>query len=292
MLELKINSHVTRMNRHLPFTTSGDQIFEEYQKDTDTLDIETRAQSYLLHAVESCAQLIILTGDAGHGKTHLCRRLLEKHFSYSPSKARELLLNCCDGTMKIKDENSVPNKKSLRIHKDLSELEISEATKFIDGITLDDDSVTIICANEGRLRAVISQGSSDISTGIRDVFAGSFDTGLCTLDGRLHIINLNFQSVAGTEGERKSILGSAIKKWAEDGGKWRFSLVSRSGTSLPLDKLNSFLRRWSTALLRLNGKPGGRLILFFCSSQKHKEHSRNRSTLDRERRIILFYRVI
>jgi len=223
MMELKVNSHVTRMNRHLPFKAAGAQIFEEYQKDADSLDIETRAQSYLLHAVDSGAQLIILTGDAGHGKTHLCRRLLEKHFAYSPSKAREALLNYCDGAIKIKGENLSSNKKSLRIHKDLSELEISEATRFIDSITLDDDSVTIICANEGRLRAVISQGNSNIFKGIRDVFAGSFDTGLCTLDGKLHIINLNFQSIAGVEGDKKSILGSAIKKWAEDGGKWNKS---------------------------------------------------------------------
>ena len=223
MLELKVNSHVTRMNRHLPFTASGDQIFEEYQKDTDTLDIETRAQNYLLRAVRSSAQLIVLTGDAGHGKTHLCRRLLEKHFEFSSSKAREILLNYCDGTIKIRDESPSSNKKSLRIHKDLSELEIIEATNFIDGITLEDDCVTIICANEGRLRSVISNGSSDISRGIRDVFAGSFDTGLCTLDGRLHIINLNFQSIAGAEGIKKSILGTAIKKWAEDGGKWNKS---------------------------------------------------------------------
>ena len=223
MLELKINSHVTRMNRHLPFTAAGDQIFEEYQKDSDTLDIDTRAQNYLLYAVESGAQLIILTGDAGHGKTHLCRRLLEKYLSYSPSRAREILLSDCDGTIKIQSENSAQNKKALRIHKDLSELEISEATKLIDGITLEDDCVTLICANEGRLRAVISQGNSNIAKGIKDVFAKSFDTGLCTLDGKLHIINLNFQSIAGIESDRKSILGSAIKKWAEDGGKWNKS---------------------------------------------------------------------
>ena len=255
MLELKVNSHVTRLNRHLPFTTSGDQIFEEYQKDADALDIETRAQNYLLHAVESSAQLIILTGDAGHGKTHLCRRLLEKYFAFSSSKARELLLNKCDGIEKINDVSTSSKKKSLRIHKDLSELSISEATKFIDGVILDDESVTIICANEGRLRSVISQGNSGIARGIREVFAGSFDTGLCTLDGKLHIINLNFQSIAGVEGVRKSILGTTIKKWAEDGGKWNKSCGSCSSQArCPIYKNRELLsdQTSNAGLLRLS----------------------------------------
>jgi hypothetical protein len=242
MLELKVNSHVTRMNRHLPFTTSHDQIFEEYQKDADALDIDTRAQKYLQQAVESSAQFIILTGDAGHGKTHLCRRLLEKYFAFSPSTAREILLTKCDGLENINDENKSSNKKSLKIHKDLSELEIPAATKFIDEVELDDDTVTIVCANEGRLRSVISQGNSEIASRIREVFARSFETGLCTLDGKLHIINLNFQSIAGQESGTKSILGTTIKKWAMDGGKWSKSCSNCSSqTRCPIFKNRELL---------------------------------------------------
>lgn len=250
MLEQKINSHVTRMNRHLPFTPAHDQIYEEYQKDADALDIETKALDYLLKAVESGAKLIVLTGDAGHGKTHLCRRLLEKYFEYSPAKARELLRNSCDGTVKITGEERGKNKSPLKIHKDFSELEISEAKKFISEIALDDDSITVICANEGRLRAVISRGEKGgISEKIEKVFAGSFDTGLCTLDGKLHIINLNFQSIAGSDSEDRSILGSAIKKWAEDGGKWNKSCGSCSNQArCPIFKNRNLLSESASGL--------------------------------------------
>lgn len=227
MLELKINSHVTRMNRHLPFTPAHDQIYEEYQKDTDTLDIETKALTYLLSAVNGGAKLIVLTGDAGHGKTHLCRRLLEKYLECTSAKARELLLSSCDGTARISGDGHTSLKTPLKIHKDFSELEINEAKKFINEISLEDNCITVICANEGRLRAVISRGEKGgISEEIERVFAGSFDTGLCTLDGRLHIINLNFQSIAGSDSVDRSILGSAIKRWAEDGGKWNKSCGS------------------------------------------------------------------
>lgn len=227
MSDYKINAHVTRMNRHLPFSPAHDQIYEEYQKDSDTLDIKTKALDYLIEAVKNGAKLIVLTGDAGHGKTHLCRRILEAHLGYQSSRARELLLSSCNGYTEIINANGEKNVLPLRIHKDFSELEVPEAAKFLNEIALDDACITIICANEGRLRAVVSQAkSSGVAGAISDVFHQSFNSGLCTLDGRLHILNLNFQSIAGFDNKERSILGVAIKEWAEDAGRWNKSCGS------------------------------------------------------------------
>ena len=74
MPEYKNNSHVLRLNRHLPFSAAHDQIYEEYQKDGDTLDINTKALKYLIEAVNRGAKLLVLTGDAGHGKADVARR--------------------------------------------------------------------------------------------------------------------------------------------------------------------------------------------------------------------------
>jgi len=116
----KVNSNVERMNRHLPFTPSHEQIYEEYQKDTDVLNIETNALKYLISAVLDGAKFIVLTGDAGHGKTHLCRRLIEKYLKIDSSEARKILLEKCDGVQLIKNPDNTTS-LPLRIHKDFSE---------------------------------------------------------------------------------------------------------------------------------------------------------------------------
>lgn len=222
MPEYKNNSHVLRLNRHLPFSAAHDQIYEEYQKDGDTLDINTKALQYLIEAVNRGAKLIVLTGDAGHGKTHLCRRLLEEYFKFQSSEARQLLLSSCDGATEIQNNKLPTLKKPLRIHKDFSELDVGEAAKFLESTSLDDEYITVICANEGRLRAVISSIEKGIiSSKISEVFKNSFKTGLCSSDEKLHIINLNYQSIAGAQEDApKSILSIALKSWVGDSTRW------------------------------------------------------------------------
>jgi hypothetical protein len=60
-MELKTNSHVSRLNRYLPFSASHDQIYEEYQSDEDGLNLETKALSYTIEAVRTKASCIVLT---------------------------------------------------------------------------------------------------------------------------------------------------------------------------------------------------------------------------------------
>ncbi|MCG9703217.1 ATP-binding protein [Vibrio natriegens] len=211
----KINSHVERLHRYLPFSPSHDQIYEEYQRVDDSLNLPTRALEYLVEAVSSRAKLVILTGDAGHGKTHLCRRLLELHFGYSQEIARELINSSCNGSSLIgRDTEKVP----VRIYKDFSEMAVSIASQHIERAFDDAEVVTIICANEGRLRAVLEYGDQkQHSQFLLSRFKESFNDGLSSNDNKVHIVNLNYQSVASSQ--KNSFVGMAIKAWV-DGKRW------------------------------------------------------------------------
>ena len=223
-LESKVNSHVTRLNRHLPFSPAHDQIYEEYQTENDSLDFKTRALDYLLNAIKSGAKIVVLTGDAGHGKTHLCRRVLTEYLGYESQKSRELLLSHCNGLYDIPPIGPSIGRNPLKIHKDFSELDIDEAASFIESTAGDSEAITIICANEGRLRAVITQRSEDgICQKILETFQGSFRSGSCSIDGQIHIVNLNYQSVSDSSTLKESLVRMAFKEWVANDGKWNKS---------------------------------------------------------------------
>lgn len=212
----KTNAHVERLQRYLPFNPAHDQIYEEYQNSKDSLSLDTKALKYLVQSMNNLeTSLIILTGDAGHGKTHLCRRLLEEHHGYSQDEARGLINSECDGTHVIKAKNDA---RSIIVHKDFSELDLETAAKLIEKSFEPTTPAMIICANEGRLRAVLA--SEYARTGCQQVFddfSHSFETGLCSRDGAIHIINLNYQSVAASDGV--SLLGDTLHDWLS-GTRW------------------------------------------------------------------------
>jgi hypothetical protein len=217
-LEEKRNSHVDRLQRYLPFSPIMEQIFEEYTSSSDSLNLETKAHNYLLNAVGSGARLIILTGDAGHGKTHLCRRLIECHLSYEEDEARSLINSRCNGVATISHKNSDLNVLPLRIYKDFSELSLALAALEIEKVADRKDEVTVICANEGRLRAVLeSSNAGAICAKLLTDFSQSFNDGLASRDGRDHIINLNYQSVASGCGS--SLISRTLRDWLS-GTRW------------------------------------------------------------------------
>ncbi|MGC2856859.1 hypothetical protein ACM64Y_15410 [Novispirillum sp. DQ9] len=208
----KVNKHVERMLRYLPLSAAHDQIYEEYQKSEDSLNLETQAFRYLLGAVRSGANLVILTGDAGHGKTHLCRRLIEEYLGYDQDEARQLINLECDGRHILR--HLAANVRPLRIHKDFSEMEVGDAVDFLSGAGGADGAVTVVCANEGRLRAVLQAGRHDTTCRmVLERFEKSFEDGLASADGATHIINLNYQSVS-CAGD-SSLLSRTLQDWLD-----------------------------------------------------------------------------
>lgn len=217
-MALKINSHVTRLNRYLPFSVAHDQIYDEYQSDDSAIALGTVAYEYMVKALEGGAKCIILTGDAGHGKTHLCRKIIRDLLGYDFKETSELLLNKCDGKHAI--QSSSGTGFSLRIHKDFSEIAIDQAAEFLEEYGSDSARPLIICANEGRLRAIVSSSNAaKVCKKIQLSFSDSFVTGLASSDGELHIINLNYQSVAANKNDEKSLLRRSLK-WVLRGTSW------------------------------------------------------------------------
>ncbi len=167
---------------------------------------------------------MILTGDAGHGKTHMCRRFLEKNLlGYEPDQARKILQDNCDAKSVIQPAEGY-QEPALRIHKDLSEVQPpSKAAILFENAIDAADECLIVCANEGRLRAIInSEGASTACQAVNTLLQESFQHGITADDqGRIHIINLNYQSVAA-KGNNKSpsLLRRVLSSWVGDGRRW------------------------------------------------------------------------
>ena len=219
---LKTNSHVARLNRYLPFSAAHEQIYEEYQTGEDSLDLSTVALEYSHRAVAAGASCVVLTGDAGHGKTHLCRRLIESVLGYETPAARELLRTSCNGNESIAHA-SLSGGVRLRVHKDFSELEPGAAAALLEKSAERTGEVLVVCANEGRLRAVVqSAAAAKVCRRIVQLFEQSFTTGLSSADGAIHIVNLNYQSVAAPPtGTRLGLLRRTLQHWADDGRRWQ-----------------------------------------------------------------------
>ena len=218
------NSHIVRLHRFLPFSAAHDQIYEEYQTGEDNLDLDTIAISYAADAIKAGARCVVLTGDAGHGKTHMCRRLIETGLlGHDPGVARRYLLEGCDARSAIPPASEV-DCVPLRIHKDLSEIQPpSNAASLLEAAGVRSNEALVVCANEGRLRAIISSESAGpICRSISELLKTSFERGVtANAEGTIHIVNLNYQSVAARSDERHgSLLRRVLSSWVSDGRRW------------------------------------------------------------------------
>lgn len=237
----KINGHVARLNRFLPFSAAHDQIYEEYQTGDDSLDLPTIALQYTQKALKGGARCIVLTGDAGHGKTHLCRKLIEEYLGYTSQESREILVTQCNGQYTIGPKDGLSAIK-LRVHKDYSELNLESAVDLIERAPSRENEVLIICANEGRLRAVVNSSTSNPECKkIAELFKQSFNTGLSSIDGKTHIVNLNYQSVAAKlEQSDESLLTKTFQSWVNDGRRWTICNTCSLSAQCPI-KNNRYL---------------------------------------------------
>ncbi len=233
------NQHVYRMARFLPFDPSHDQIYEEYQVASDSLNLDTAAYSYVLEAAKSGAHVIVLTGDAGHGKTHLCRRVIEGLLGFNEEEARKLINESCKGEQIISAKDGTPATGAVRIFKDISELATEKAAELVERAS-DGKVTTIICANEGRLRAVLaSDAAGQNCSDILKSFETSFVDGRASRDGRIHIVNLNHQSIAaGDDGQ--SLGDRAIRDWTS-GSRWRSCADCDARSTCPINRNREML---------------------------------------------------
>ena len=216
------NDHVDRLHRYLPFDASHDQIYEENRRPGDSLEIETRALVYLKQVITDQTGLIILTGDAGHGKTHLCSRLIKDYLGYDPELARTTVRERCDGR-ELQPVAEFSGRRTLRIFKDFSEPTVDTARSLLADAVSDEGASTVVCVNEGRLRSILAGADDQRLITLQKSFFASFESGLASTDGVTHIVNLNYQSVAVDEnallervlsGEGQRLGWLAARRWA------------------------------------------------------------------------------
>lgn len=157
------NAFVAYLNRYTTASSDHEAAFDEFTSTTPPgipeLSILTRLEEALVERFEGpTLPTVILTGNAGDGKTYLCRKIIGA-FRQSPLK----VWPSHETIHKFHSEGRV-----LSVVKDLSELSITNAGTVLADLarSLGSDSPApyLIAANEGRLRAVLeAQGLTELS---------------------------------------------------------------------------------------------------------------------------------
>lgn len=154
---MKGNAFVYYLDQYNVLSPNHSKIYDEYTIDSNngnsySFTIETKIEKTLIHLFETNPQSIILTGNAGDGKTRLCR-IVHDYFN------KENLENWPeDGIVEFSFSNG-----KIRIVKDLSELKEdiieTELAHLQQIITSENDEKVyyLIAANEGKLTKFLSQ---------------------------------------------------------------------------------------------------------------------------------------
>ena len=229
-MALEVNSHVSRLRRFQPFhPDSSELIFE--QSDTSEPGFETVALQHLLGVIDDDAvRLVVLTGDAGHGKTTLCARVLEQ-LGLDPAGAKELIKSRGDGREPIA---TTRGGRPLRVVKDLSDLDVAEGGQLLaDLLSSTDGSVSIVCANEGRLRrAVAATDGADVRVITQTLERGMRVGQLAGVVPAIEVLNLNYQSVAPED--QRGLLDWALRSWSTDRRRWQICTRCDANTACPI----------------------------------------------------------
>ncbi len=222
---------VGELNGYQPIDADLSQAF--FESRTQTLELRTVASDTLKRLVElPGVRLVVLTGNAGHGKTHLCARLLSDLPGGGEFKdASTTVITLGDGQC---DVHMLESGRPLRIVKDLSEFSHLEAIELLRAALLD-DAVTVVCANEGRLRYCVQKDSArdNLLAGVEAALKLSFsDGGAVTDAGTVAVLNLNFQSVAGGA-DGQSLVERTLTAWLEE-PDWRDCASCLAVTACPI----------------------------------------------------------
>lgn len=234
-LRFRINDHVSRLVRHLPLGANSKELYEEQRDATDRgQSIATRAHQFVRELLdEPTTRLIVLTGDAGHGKTHLCRKLLVELCGMTAEAALDALRRDTRGETPFP---RVGPGRPIRMVKDLSEIEPPEtAATMLARLEADPDSVGVVCANEGRLRAIIDLQPGPLGP-VRASLDASVHSGLTTAAPGVHVVNLNHQAVTGG-----SFFSDLVQRWVHDGRSWATCKSCAAVTLCPIHANRQFL---------------------------------------------------
>ena len=214
------------------------------------LHYETRALAHILDLLsDDAVSLIVLTGDAGHGKTHLCRRLLQR----GGLSAEEALARICQDHAGREPIDLPGTQRAVRIIKDLSEFEAEGAAGLLIELLDDQDTIGIVSANEGRLREVTNRRRDRLAVILETLEQGLADGDTADPRGEIHVINLNFQAAAPHADH--GFLRYVLDAWTGDGRKWRSCASCKARPQCPIvrnrERLSGRGTSWRDGLIQL-----------------------------------------
>lgn len=179
-----MNSFVQYLDQFNVLSPNHAKIYDEYTNSTDPyrLSIQTKIEQFLLSIFNGSPRSVIMTGNAGDGKTRLCRSVYESLTGKPLNQWPE------SGIVEVPFSQG-----TLIIVKDLSEL--TETVIYDRLIHLQKqvedhhagNMYYLIAANEGKLTKFLSQSGSlkSLSVLVNDRFMDHKKN-----DGQLHLVNL------------------------------------------------------------------------------------------------------
>lgn len=153
---MKQNPFVHYLNRYTTVTPEHEAAFDEFITQTAPpsgapLRIDTKIEAFLRETFrQPRPPSVILTGNAGDGKTYLCRQIVES-FTGTP----------VTGWEGHTDWPITRDGLTLRVVKDLSEMDEQSGARVLRevavGVQQGSNDIFLIAANEGRLRALLQR---------------------------------------------------------------------------------------------------------------------------------------
>ncbi|MFD3923220.1 hypothetical protein [Streptomyces sp. NPDC058595] len=223
-MPLEVNKHVQRIRRYQPFDVdTSEMIYEQADRTQSLFPVVTL--DYLLSAIEEpTTKTIVLTGDAGHGKTSLCASLLAELQGGGETISADVRKAVFNELREAGDARRPLGRtrsgRPLYILRDLSELSLrAGAHKLVELLDPPDEGIAIICANEGQLRKCIAEDDNLDSdgTGRAKILVNTLTDGIARgqvsdPEGTVTVINLNYQSVAA-DSRNGGLVPWALRQW-------------------------------------------------------------------------------
>ncbi|MFC1714743.1 hypothetical protein ACFL6S_13840 [Candidatus Poribacteria bacterium] len=191
-----VNPFVFELNK---FNTQNAEQLNAYDElNSLDLNIPTKLDHLIDELGKEPFRVVILTGDAGDGKTRFCRKLIEGYrgvADYPELRWKETIEQ--PYIIVYKDASAVPPRD---MQKELAEIQDELSSE--DGLS----HHSVIAVNEGKLRDLCGNGLEIIWDKIQE----RIDTPSDLHTSNLVVVNLNHRNIAAGDSVDESIVGKAI----------------------------------------------------------------------------------